>query len=223
MHYLGLALYAEGPTDYHFLRPLLLRLCMDVCIKHANSPVEFNEEFISLDDPAPAMGATRALRIVEAAKQARGAWRIVFVHTDGAGDPVQARQHLVQPALGLLRQEFAGEGVGIAVIPIRETEAWTLVDGDALREVFMTAMSDAELDVPALGTVESVHDPKARLRQVFLATNPPARSRRAGTSPWLAALGETVALARLRQLSGFQALESELILALKQLNVLQHE
>ena len=31
MQYLGLALYAEGKTDYRFLRPLLLRLCLSAC------------------------------------------------------------------------------------------------------------------------------------------------------------------------------------------------
>ena len=35
MHYLGLALYAEGPTDYYFLRPLLPRLCEDICLRMA--------------------------------------------------------------------------------------------------------------------------------------------------------------------------------------------
>jgi hypothetical protein len=220
MHYLGLALYAEGKTDYYFLRPLLLRLCMDICLHQATRQVELNEEFIALDDPAHARGASRETRIVEAAKQARGAWRVVFVHTDGAGDPERARAQLAQPALDLLRQECADDGVGVAVIPIRETEAWALVDGDALRQVFCTTLNDDQLGVPALGTVETLQDPKARLDQVFLATNPPARSRRAGTSPWLQSLGEVVSLGRLRQLPGFQALETELILALRHLNIL---
>jgi hypothetical protein len=220
MHYVGLALYAEGPTDYHFLRPLLLRLCMDVCTRHADSLVEFNEQLVSLDHPPASRIAPRAQRILEAAKMARGAWRIVFVHADAAGDPVKARGNLVRPALDLLLQEFAGDGIGVAVIPIRETEAWTLSDGDALRAVFMTARSDVELDVPAIGTIESLHDPKARLQQIFLATKPSLRNRRAGTSPWLEALGETVALDRLRQLAAFRALESELVLALKQLNII---
>lgn len=221
MHYLGLALYAEGPTDYYFLRPLLLRLCIDICVHQADSPVEFNEDFIALDDPAHARGAARHQRIVEAAKQARGAWRIVFVHTDGSGDPAHTRQRLVQPTLEGLQRECAGQGVGVAVIPIRETEAWALADGDALRHAFSTTKSNAELNVPDIGLVEALADPKARLTQVHLATNPTGRSRRAGTSPRLATLGEAVSLSRLRQLPGFRVLESELIAALVQLNVLE--
>lgn len=220
MHYLGLALYAEGKTDYYFLRPLLLRLCMDICLRQATRSVEFNEEFIALDDPSHARGAARETRIVEAARQARGAWRIVFVHTDGANDPSRSRTQLAQPALDLLRQSCADDGIGVAVIPIKETEAWALVDGDALRQVFCTVLDDERLGVPPLGTIETLQDPKARLNQVFLSTNPPARSRRAGTSPWLQSLGEQVSLERLRQLPGFQALEAELIGALRHLNIL---
>lgn len=220
MHYLGLALYAEGPTDYYFLQPLLLRLCLDICLHHATRPVEFSEDFIGLDDPDGLKGASRPTRIVEAAKQARGAWRIVFVHTDGAGDPVRAREQLAQPALDLLTRECAADGVGVAVIPIRETEAWAPADGDALREVFSTTLDDAQLDVPALGAVESILDPKKRLEQVFLATNPSKRSLRQGTSPWLGALGTTVSLDRLRQFAGFRTLEAELTQALQQLRVL---
>lgn len=220
MHYLGLALYAEGKTDYYFLRPLLLRLCMDICLRKANRPVEISEELISLDDPANAKGASREKRIVEAAKQARGAWRIVFVHTDGAGNPARARAQLAQPAINLLRDECADDGIGVAVIPIRETEAWALIDGEALRQVFCTTMDDAGLGVPAPGVVETLLDPKSRLEEIFKATNPPARSRRAGHSPWLQALGEAVSLDLLRLLPGFQALETELTQALQALKVL---
>ncbi len=40
MHYLGIALYAEGPTDYYFLRPLLQRLCEDICLRESPHSVE---------------------------------------------------------------------------------------------------------------------------------------------------------------------------------------
>lgn len=37
MAYLGLALFAEGPTDHRFLKPLLRRLCENVCLNHAKT------------------------------------------------------------------------------------------------------------------------------------------------------------------------------------------
>ena len=100
MHYLGLALYAEGPTDYYFLRPLLLRLCEEICLNEANQSVEFGEEVISLNEPARMKDAPREERIIEAAREARGAWRIVFIHTDGAGSAERARAKLRQRQAG---------------------------------------------------------------------------------------------------------------------------
>lgn len=222
MHYLGLALYAEGATDYYFLRPLLLRLCEDICTQEASQPVEFGEEVIPLNEPQATKDAAREQRIVAAARLALGSWRIVFVHTDGAGDPARARQQLAQPAIDLLQSECPDSGVGVAVIPIRETEAWAIADGDAVREVFGTTLSDVKLGLPrTAAAVESTLDPKAVLNAALEATNPSPRKRRQGASPMLNALGESVSLQRLRQLAGFQVLEVELRQALRNLNILR--
>ncbi|WP_288023762.1 DUF4276 family protein [Thauera sp.] len=221
MHYLGLTLYAEGPTDYYFLRPLLLRLCEDICLNEANQSVEFGEEVVSLDDPARIKGGSRDERIVEAAREARGAWRIVLIHTDGAGSAERARATCAQPAIDRLAQELPNDGVGVAVVPIRETESWALADGDAIRRVFGTLLSDDALGLPhnAAG-VEAILDPKKALDDAFLKTNPTSRKRRQGASPMLNALGESVSLQRLRLLTGFQALEHELRRGLEALGIL---
>ena len=222
MHYLGLALYAEGPTDYYFLRPLLLRLCEDICLHEANQAVEFGEEVISLDAPARMKDAPREERIIEAAREARGAWRIVFIHTDGAGSAERARATCAQPAIERLAQELPNDGIGVAVVPIRETESWALADGDAIRRVFGTLLSDDALGLPrnAAG-VEAMLDPKKALGEVFLKTNPTSRKRRQGVSPMLNAIGESVSLDRLRLLAGFQALEHELRQGLMMLGIVR--
>ncbi len=222
MHYLGLALYAEGPTDYYFLRPLLLRLCEDICLNEANQSVEFAEEVISLDTPERMKDAPREERIIEAAREARGAWRIVFVHTDGAGSAERARATCAQPAIDRLAQELPNDGIGVAVVPIRETESWALADGDAIRKVFGTLLSDDALGLPrnAAG-VETLLDPKKALDDAFLKTKPTSRRRRQGASPMLNALGESVSLERLRRLPGFQALEHELRQGLEVLGILR--
>ena len=143
------------------------------------------------------------------------------MHTDGGGDPERARRTLAEPALDLLRQECAEDGIGIAVVPVRETEAWSLVDGSALRTVFGTSLDDKQLGLPPIGSVESLPDPKRILDDAFAATNPPPSRRRKGASPMLSALGDSVSVDRLRHLSGFQCLEEELERALRQLNVLR--
>lgn len=220
MHYIGLALYAEGKTDYYFLRPVLLRLTTELCLQ-APGIVELAEEVIGLDHPSAAADLPRPRRIVEAAKLARGAWRILFVHADGAGDPEQARQTLIAPAIELLIQEYVAAGVAVAVVPVRETEAWALVDGSALRGVFGCTLTDDQMGLPSMRAVETEQDPKRRLEQAFEATHPSARRRRQGVAPLLNALGETVSLDALRKLSSFQALEAEVRAALRTLKVLR--
>jgi len=221
MHYLGVALYAEGPTDYYFLRPLLQRLCEDICLRESPHSVEFSE-VLALDHSDKLKDAPREARILQAAQAARSAWRILFVHTDGANDPARARAQLVDPALALLEHEIDGERCGVALVPIRETETWAIWDGDALRQVFGSTLSDQDLGLAVnANLVESMADPKAALNQAFLATQPSGRRRRQGVSPMLNALGEQASLERLRQLAGFARFEDELKQALRQLNILR--
>ena len=54
--------------------------------------------------------ASRDERILAAAEQARGAWKILFVHAGGSGSSSQIRAHLTSPAIDLLAQHFAAEG-----------------------------------------------------------------------------------------------------------------
>jgi hypothetical protein len=221
MHYLGLALYAEGPTDYYFLCPLLQRLCEDICAREANQLVEVSA-VLQLDHPVTSNEASREIRVRDAAKFAGGAWRILFVHADGSGDPRRKREQLAQPALDLLRQEFAGQGLGVAVIPVRETEAWAMADGDALRLVFGTSLSDTDMGLPRTArALESDADPKATLDTAFSMSQPSGRRRRQGVSPLLNAVGEQASLQRLRELAAFSSMETELKQALQQLQILQ--
>ena len=221
MHYLGIALYAEGPTDYYFLRPLLQRLCEDICLRESPHSVEFSE-VLALDHSDNIKNAPRNERILQAAQAARSAWRILFIHTDGANDPARARALLVDPALVLLQQEMAEEGCGVALVPIRETETRAIWDGDALRQVFGSTLSDQDLGLAVnANVVESIAAPKAALNQAFLATQPSGRRKRQGVSPMLNALGEQVSLERLRQIAGFARFEAELKQALHKLNILR--
>lgn len=107
MHYLGIALYAEGPTDYYFLRPLLQRLCEDICLRESPHSVEFSE-VLALDHTEKVKNAPREARILQAAQAARSAWRILFVHTDGSNDPARAREQLVVGFRAIMYPVVAG-------------------------------------------------------------------------------------------------------------------
>ena len=110
----------------------------------------------------------------------------------------------------------------MALVPIRETETWAIWDGDALRQVFGTTLSDQDLGLAVnANLVESMADPKAALNQAFHATQPSARRKKQGVSPMLNALGEQVSLERLRQIAGFARFEAELKQALRHLKILR--
>lgn len=218
MHFLGLAVYAEGSSDYQFLRPLLQRACEDVCIKRARRLIDVTE-VIPLNHESSENDASRQDRIVNAAVQHRGAWRLVFVHGDGAGDPVAARTSLVQPALNSLSVQFP-DCRGVAVVPVRETEAWAIIDGDALRQVFCTNLTDQQLGIPRSSRdVEADLDPKATLRAAYLATNPAPQRRRHGVGSYLGSLGDSVSLDKLRSLNSFKEFEADLTSSLDAIGI----
>lgn len=222
MHYLGLALYAEGRTDERFLGPVLQRLCGDVCARQSRRPVQFNDEVLVLSESLHLRQAPRQDRIVDAAQLARGAWSILFVHADADGDAMKARRERANPALERLRDVFDTGCQAIAVVPVRTTEAWALCDGDALRLVFGTTLGDKALGLPAtVKGVETLADPKLCLEAAFKASQTGGRRKAARTvNERLSALGEQVALDRLRQLGAFQCLEDDLRKALQAMRVI---
>ena len=220
MRYLGLALYAEGATDYRFLSPLLLRLCEDICLRCATQPVDVSD-VLALDDRPGMKKKPREERIADAAIDAAGSWDVLFVHSDGESDPASAAGEKIAPAFARLHEAGLRRGERVAVVPVRETEAWVLADGDALRAVFGVSVDDAALGLPPPGAaVESVDDPKKRLNLAFEATRPGGRRARAGAASLLNALGERDSLPRLRAVPSFQAVENELVAALGRLGIL---
>lgn len=219
MKYLQPALYAEGPTDEHFLSPLLQRVCEQLCAARAVEPIEVSG-VLTLRHPERISGAPRAERVLACANEATGAWNVLFVHSDGASSSRLAREQKVEPALALLHRQFPA-GRGVAVIPVRETEAWAICDGDALREVLGTTLGDETLGVPRpTRTAEAVRDPKAALDRAFAITRPTAHRRKRGTSPLLGALGQQVSVDTLRRLPAFQEFEQELTQTLEHLRFL---
>ena len=222
MHYLGLALYAEGPTDDRFLGPILQRLCGDICARESQRPVQFNDEVLLLMHADKSRKKPRDERVLDAARQAHGAWSILFIHADADGDVYKARRERAQPALDRLRKEFDTGCTGVAVIPMQTSESWAICDGNALRQVFGTSLDDKALGLPTSSTaIERLADPKHCLRAVFDASRGSARRRSSSTvNERLSALGQQVALDRLRRLSAFQTLEAELKQALREQHVL---
>jgi hypothetical protein len=177
-------------------------------------------DVLELHSPAGAWDEDRALRIFLAAKEVAGGWNLLFVHTDGAGDPAAARSERVDPACQKIRAEIGLRGrLPVAVVPIRETEAWALANGDTLREVFGTSLGDEELGVPpAPAHVEGILDPKRTLEAAHTAAQGGRKGRRRRkAASMLEALGERVSLTTLERVPAFARLRQELVVALGEL------
>ncbi|WP_435008490.1 DUF4276 family protein [Tundrisphaera lichenicola] len=215
MRYLGLALYAEGPTDYWFLLPILRRLADDLCLREAIDQVQIGD-VVPVDAPKKDRPPDRAARILAAVESVDGAFDILFVHTDGANDPKRARLEKVQPAIELLKRQSPRWADGtVAVVPVRETEAWALSDGDALRTALGSRLPDDQLGLPAkTAEVESLPDPKRSLDQAYLNAVGRRRPPRNGI---LAILAEQIRLEGLRNVPSFQNFEEDLRRALRDL------
>lgn len=223
MHYLSTALYCEGSTDAHFLRPVLQRACAALCDQEANAPVETSDVLV-LDDAPADRSLPRDQRVLRAATAADGAWLILFVHADADGDATRARADRVGPALDLLEARYgAVRRSGVAVVPVRSTEAWMLADGNALRAAFGTQKSDDALGLPPLHAhgLERCTDPKGALQMAFERSRGHTRGRTRSVSPYLGLLGEQVSLPRLRALPAYASMEADLRVALGRLGFLR--
>lgn len=219
MRYLGLALFAEGFTDHRFLRPLLRRVTERACLASRFS-VELGE-VLELHSPVPAGELNRAERILQAALEAAGVWHLLFLHSDGAGDPAAARSERIDPAVARLRTQLPESDRGfVAVVPVRETEAWVLADPTAVRVAFGRAEGD-DLGLPEPpAKVEDLLEPKKALREAYFGIERRGRASRRRISSFFEVLGETVSLERLDGVPAFSSFDRDLRQQLASLRVL---
>ena len=222
MAYLGLALYAEGPSDYRFLSPLLVRVVEDIFFERPAGMLDLGP-MIELTEPDEFRGEPRASRIVEAARVAAGGFHILFVHADGSADHEQARREQVEPGLQRFLHEFPSGYEGVAVVPVREMEAWAIADGDALRGAFGTTLSDGDLGIPLRARdIERELDPKRVLEQAYARVlGEVPRGRGKTSAAFLDLIGQTVSLRRLSELQAFQRLRTEITTALRALHIVR--
>lgn len=221
MHYLRLALIPEGSSDHRFLPVVLRRLTLDLCARFAGRHVEVDEEVPNLTALPVVTGPedTAQERLRQFLFQAAGTFNILFIHADGGSHPPTAQAQHFQPWADWMAAEPRFEGSRpVAVIPIREMEAWALVDGEALRSAFGAVVADEELGVPARPRdVESIQDPKWSLDQAYATVVGRRRRKKERAVHFLSAIGERVRLERLRQVPAFRQLENDLQAALDSL------
>jgi hypothetical protein len=194
--YLCAALYAEGTSDYEFLSPLINRLLDGVGHELFPGKVDVAET-IGIDAPRP-YPSKRDERIAAAVAEHWGAFTLLVIHADGAGDPDEARDRCVTPGIALSRQAFP-DLVTVPCVPVRELEAWMLADAEAFHALLGRGAT------PSLPTdPEREKDPKQALRRILEEGN-----FRRGSERTYRLFAEGVRFEALRKLSAFQRFEAD--------------
>jgi hypothetical protein len=143
---------------------------------------------------------------------------ILFIHRDAERESHEARRIEIQEAVDSLGSSITFA----AVIPIRMSEAWLLIDERAIRMASNNPNGSMVLDLPKLSSIESIADPKESLHKLLFIASDVRGSRRkknfkADISRYVQAVAENISdYSLLERLSAFQFFQNELksILAL---------
>jgi hypothetical protein len=138
---------------------------------------------------------------------------LLFVHRDAERVPHAERL-----------AEIPTEGGGIVrVVPVRMTEAWLLIDEDALRKAADDPNGRVPLDLPKPGQLESIVDPKQLLRDLIVRASGRSGRRLRHLKRDLGARIQRIAqlitdFSALDSASAFRAFETELAVTLDRLD-----
>lgn len=89
---------------------------------------------------------------------------ILFIHRDAEGEPFTVREKEIHKAIESLIERAE---IMVPVIPVRMTEAWFLHDAEAIKTAAGNPHSKVDLQLPAIGKVHELIDPKKKLEQAL--------------------------------------------------------
>ncbi len=137
---------------------------------------------------------------------------MLFVHRDAEREALQVRKQEIETAIQRVKQQGI-EVPHICVIPIRMQEAWLLFREQAIREAAGNPHGRVQLDLPAIGELEEIPDPKALLFDLLRKASElnGRRLRKLSLSLARARISELIDdFSALRQLEAFRAFEVEM-------------
>ena len=132
---------------------------------------------------------------------------ILFVHRDAESSNIDRRIEEIKKQLIKLNKPY------IPVVPIRMTEAWLLVDEQAIRSAASNPNGKAKLNLPGVKKLEKLPDPKVVLfESLKLASElSPARLRKFRPETCRHRVAELISdFSQLRKLSAFVQFEKNL-------------
>lgn len=143
---------------------------------------------------------------------------LIFVHQDADQVGTNTRKKQIASAFQEAKDLRSINIPAVPVIPLRETEAWLLIEENAIRLAAGNPNGKDDLRLEPLKSIEKCSDPKKELERALRAARGwnPQRLKRFDTRAAMARVVEYIAdFSPLRSLSAFRALEEDLA-ALKQ-------
>lgn len=143
---------------------------------------------------------------------------LIFVHRDAERESLLKRKVEVDDAVRCARN-VTEIPPAIAVIPMRMTETWLLLDKRAIREAAGNPNGSIVLNLPRLGELENLPDPKTVLHNLILDATELSvrRKRRFDVSNAAQRIPEYIDdFSPLRGLQAFSALEEDVIETLRE-------
>ncbi|GAA1310491.1 hypothetical protein Psi02_39630 [Planotetraspora silvatica] len=205
MRSLSCVLVREGPSDDWFL-PILLRRALENLVVECFPACREVQEVRSLTQA----GNQHPTPVLQALEQERGTFDVVLYHHDGA-PPAKS-----DPVIERMRQNWATSDFVeplVAVVPMRETEAWLLADHVALAKVLNVRRLTR---APAFGSeVESCQRPKAVV-DMLLRDEAGINPNKYGVlQNFYVSVAETTDIGELRKVPAFQQWWNDMIEALE--------
>ena len=117
-------------------------------------------------DPGEGGGSVLA-RKLRAILSAASEFDVLFVHRDADSAGIEERSREIAEAA----RDSESEAARITVIPVRTTEAWILLDEDAIRRVAGNPSGRQPLNLPRPSRVERATDPKTILESALAAAS----------------------------------------------------
>lgn len=207
MRSLSCVLVREGPSDDWFLPIVLQRALQDICRDRFPSCGEM-QEIRSLSDA----GNQHPESVLAAVAEEMGTFDVVLYHHDGA--PQSKSGHVIERMRDAWRSAGFREPM-VAVVPMRETEAWLLADVEAIRKTLRVRK------LPELGfdpaRVHSVLDPKREFEAIVRQVAGRKATTEHGIRDYVIRMGATVQIDVLRKVPAFEQWWDDMIDALERL------
>lgn len=193
MNSLTCTLVPEGSSD-RALVPVIEFLLDSYC------PVPFQPPQCPDSLPRPSEGL--AARIQSALRNFP--CDLLIVHRDADSTDPAPREAEIHAALAQVPQA----PTYVCVVPVRMTEAWLLVDENAIRRAAGNPNGKHELAMPAPRRIESIPDPKATLRELIDAASNLSRRRRVDFNDARQRVSALIDYEKLRALPSFLRFEA---------------